>query len=346
MKQLLIDTCPFKYTNQKVNISESKKSPRGNLMVSGLLATAEVENGNGRFYSKALWEREINKYSTLVEENRACGELDHCFIEGYKILTKEKGWVYFKDLEGNESVATLNVESRELEYQKIEENINKPYKGEIINIESKTFQANVTPNHKFIVETKTINKNLKFKLATELNSTDIIPNHQNPEHYIADCKIYSSQYEGNIYCVTVPNHTILVMSPNGSTFWSGNSSEEIINLKNISHNITKVWWDGNKVYGDIEILPTPSGNILKTLLENNILVGVSSRGLGSLEKRKDGLMEVQDDFELVCWDFISTPSNPGSWIQLKKPLNESLNRNWDKYNNINNIIREILIFNS
>ena len=70
-----------------------------------------------------------------------------------------------------------------------------------------------------------------------------------------------------------------------------------------------MWWDGDHVVGKIEILPTVSGNILKALIENNVQVGVSSRGMGSLKPMGEGMMEVQDDFELLCWDFVSTPSN-------------------------------------
>ena len=69
--------------------------------------------------------------------------------------------------------------------------------------------------------------------------------------------------------------------------------------------------------GKIEILPTPSGNILKELIGHGVTVGVSSRGMGSLQDR-GGVMEVQDDFELLCWDFVSTPSNPGSYMHLIK----------------------------
>ena len=82
----------------------------------------------------------------------------------------------------------------------------------------------------------------------------------------------------------------------------------IINLKNVSHNIKDIWWDGDDVIGKIEILPTPSGNILMELFKNGITVGVSSRGMGSLKPGSDGVQEVQDDFELLCWDFVSTPS--------------------------------------
>jgi hypothetical protein len=94
--------------------------------------------------------------------------------------------------------------------------------------------------------------------------------------------------------------------------------------------------------GHIEILPTPSGNILKALIESGITVGVSSRGMGSL-KENDGVLEVQDDFELLAWDFVSTPSNPGSWMKsIKESLTEGKISNLGKYSKVNSIVTEIL----
>ncbi len=190
MKNLLVETQNFKPIQ---NISESRHSKRGNPVVGGVMATAEVKNGNGRYYSKALWNREVNKYQTLIDENRALGELDH-------------------------------------------------------------------------------------------------------------------------------------------------PDSQVVNLKNSSHNVTKLYWDGDNLMGFIEILPTPSGNILRALIENGITVGVSSRGMGSLEQRGD-LLEVQDDFELLCWDFVSTPSNPGSFMHTIK---ESKETSFNTYKEAHNIVREIL----
>jgi len=90
--------------------------------------------------------------------------------------------------------------------------------------------------------------------------------------------------------------------------------------------------------GKIEILPTPAGNILKELIKNGVTVGVSSRGMGSLEQRGD-IMEVQDDFELLCWDFVSTPSNPGSFMGV---LQEGKNTVTYDYTKVNSVIHEIL----
>jgi hypothetical protein len=194
-KQILIETQLF--SPGKFSLTESKRSERGNPIVEGILATVEIKNGNGRYYKKDLWEREMDKYSQYIKEKRALGELDH------------------------------------------------------------------------------------------------------PE-------------------------------------------SQIINLKNVSHNISKVWWDGDNIMGHIEILPTPSGNILKALIESGITVGVSSRGMGSL-KENDGVLEVQDDFELLCFDFVSTPSNPGSYMHLvKESLNESQIKNITKYSKVNSIVTEIL----
>ena len=190
MKQLLIETHAFKASPQQLTENVTHD---GNLLVEGVLATAEVKNGNGRYYSRELWEREMDKYNELVEQRRSMGELDH------------------------------------------------------------------------------------------------------PE-------------------------------------------SSVVNLKNVSHLIKEFSWDGDNVMGVIEILPTPSGNILKELIKNGVTVGVSSRGMGSLEQRGD-IMEVQDDFELLCWDFVSTPSNPGSFMGVLQEGKETLNYD---YTRINQIVTEIL----
>jgi hypothetical protein len=194
MKSLLIEVTPLTISPQALNESRDKVS--GNPLVETILTTVEEKNGNGRYYSKELWEREINKYAVLVNERRALGELDH-------------------------------------------------------------------------------------------------------------------------------------------------PDSQIINLKNVSHNITKVWWDGNKIMGILEILPTPSGNILKSLIESGIKVGVSSRGMGSL-KQVGEVLEVQDDFDLLGWDVVSTPSNPNSWIS---PLNEGKTTTLNPYNKVDSIVTEILCSN-
>ena len=116
----------------------------------------------------------------------------------------------------------------------------------------------------------------------------------------------------------------------------------VVNLQNASHNVQKIWWKENDLMGRVEILSTPSGNILKELLKANIKLGISSRGMGSVKQlSEDGTMEVQNDFELVCWDFVSNPSTHGAFM---RPMNESviLKRKKTKYDKVNSIINEIL----
>ena len=190
-KKLLIETHTIKVSPSQ--LTENVNRENGNLMVEGILATAEVKNGNGRYYKKELWDREMEKYDQLVKERRSMGELDH------------------------------------------------------------------------------------------------------------------------------PESTV-------------------INLKNVSHLVTDYGWDGDQLMGKIEILPTPSGNILKELIKNGVTVGVSSRGMGSLEQN-GSVMEVQDDFELLCWDFVSTPSNPGSFMSVLQEGKETVTYDYTK---VNQIITEIL----
>ena len=95
----------------------------------------------------------------------------------------------------------------------------------------------------------------------------------------------------------------------------------VINLKNVSHNIREIHWEGQDVVGTVEILPTPSGNILKELLRAGILLGISSRGMGSVSNIGEGKVEVGTDFELIGWDFVSNPSTHGAFMT---PMNESV----------------------
>ncbi len=118
----------------------------------------------------------------------------------------------------------------------------------------------------------------------------------------------------------------------------------IVNLNNVSHNVLKIWWNGDDLMGAVQILETPSGNILKALFKAGITLGISSRGLGSVkELRSEGVVEVQDDFELICWDFVSNPSTHGAFMR-PTGMNESVNKSDqpNKYKHVNDIITSIL----
>jgi hypothetical protein len=199
-KQLLIETRHF--SPKPLSLLEGMKT-NGNVFVEGILATVEVKNGNGRYYSRELWEREIDNFIRKIQmkSTETCGELDH-------------------------------------------------------------------------------------------------------------------------------------------------PDSQVINLKNASHAIRELYWKGDEIWGKVEIfsdmgdLGTSSGRIAGALVKNGLLIGISSRGMGSL-KEMGGVMEVQDDFELLTFDLVSNPSNPDSWMRNGQ-LNESRTTYLDPYSKTNSLITEIL----
>jgi 23S rRNA-/tRNA-specific pseudouridylate synthase len=120
----------------------------------------------------------------------------------------------------------------------------------------------------------------------------------------------------------------------------------VVNLKNVSHNIVDMGWDGKDLVGTVEILPTPSGNILRDLLQSGILLGISSRGLGSVKKdMREGTDVVQDDFDLIAFDFVSNPSTQGAFMYPQGKINESVDQHKtiiNPYGNVERIIHNIL----
>ena len=113
----------------------------------------------------------------------------------------------------------------------------------------------------------------------------------------------------------------------------------VVNLNNASHNIVEMHWDGDDLLGTVEVLSTPAGNILKELFKSGIKLGISSRGLGSVEPMKEeDTVEVQPDFELIAFDFVSNPSTHGAFM---RPVNESVQPKTPE-NNIERIINSIM----
>ena len=117
----------------------------------------------------------------------------------------------------------------------------------------------------------------------------------------------------------------------------------VVNLNNASHNVVEMHWDGDDLLGTVEVLSTPAGNILKELFKSGIKLGISSRGLGSVEpvnekNGEDGTVEVQPDFELIAFDFVS---NPSTHCAFMRPVNESV-KNKTPENNIERIINSIM----
>ena len=120
----------------------------------------------------------------------------------------------------------------------------------------------------------------------------------------------------------------------------------VVNLNNVSHNVLEMKWEGDDLNGTVEVLSTPAGNILRELFKSGIKLGISSRGLGSVkELYEDGddqpTVQVQPDFELIAFDFVSNPSTHGAFLS---PVNESVNKTTKstKYHKVNQIVTDIL----
>jgi hypothetical protein len=113
--------------------------------------------------------------------------------------------------------------------------------------------------------------------------------------------------------------------------------DSVINLKNASHLVTEVWWDGKDVMGKVQVLNTPSGKVLKELVSSGVKLGISSRGMGSVQE-SNGQTIVEDDFQLICFDFVSEPSTTGAFM-----MKESKEPNiFTKADRINRALNDIL----
>ena len=164
-------------------------------------------------------------------------------------------------------------------------------------------------------------------------------------------RVEEVDFNDNVYCLTVKNGNFYC-SDNNKPFWTGNSNQEgstIVNLKNVSHIITEMHWEGDNLVGTVEILSTPSGNILKELFKHNVTVGISSRGVGSVKKNmSEGTDEVQDDYSLIAFDFVSDPSTRGAFLYPTNKLQESTGKvspyaeTTNKWEHAENIIHDIL----
>jgi hypothetical protein len=113
--------------------------------------------------------------------------------------------------------------------------------------------------------------------------------------------------------------------------------ESVINLKNASHLITEVWWEGNSVMGKLKILDTPAGQIAKQLVAGGVQLGISSRGLGST-RQQGGVTMVEDDFQLLCFDLVSEPSTTGAFLVAENKIKTHLT----KADRINRALNDIL----
>ena len=118
--------------------------------------------------------------------------------------------------------------------------------------------------------------------------------------------------------------------------------DSVINLRNTSHIVRSVWWDGDAVMGKIQCLDTPSGNILKSLAKSGVSLGISSRGMGSVHE-SNGRTIVEDDFQLICFDIVSEPSTTNAYLTLSESKQREIrNKIWTKADRINRALYNVL----
>ena len=349
MKQLLTDVTPLFLKPE--TLTENVNG--GKLLISGVLQTANKKNQNDRVYPKEILERECEKYLTeFVKPRRGMGELDHpaCLRPSAQILTNT-GWKYIKDVSIGEYAMTLNLENDEIEYNPIEEVINESYEGKMISIKGNNIDTLCTPNHRFILK----DRHGKFieKTAQEICELSKFTQNQHLSIPISEDRVICEDistlifteidYNDTVHCVSIKNKNFYCIDEH-KPFWTGNS--EIVNLKNVSHTVIDMKWDGEDLVGTIEILPTPSGEILKKLIESNILLGISSRGVGSVKQDiREGSNIVQDDFNLICFDIVSNPSTYGAFMtpkSLNESANSKLHKQFVKHQSIERVFRNII----
>ena len=117
--------------------------------------------------------------------------------------------------------------------------------------------------------------------------------------------------------------------------------DSVVNLKNVSNLVTRIWWEQDDVMGTIEVLDTPSGQVLKSLVQAGCKLGISSRGMGSVKEEK-GQTIVEDDFLLICFDIVSDPSTKDAWM-LPQTVNENrIINNFTKEDKINRALNDVL----
>jgi hypothetical protein len=114
--------------------------------------------------------------------------------------------------------------------------------------------------------------------------------------------------------------------------------DSVVNLKNASHMVTSIWWEGKDLMGKIKVLSTPAGCILGSLIDDGVMLGISSRGLGSVSEQQ-GQTLVEDDFQLICFDIVSEPSTQGAYMMMNESKEKRI---WSKADRINRLLNDII----
>lgn len=318
---------------QRKQIQESLSSDNGwhcpyPFIVDAVFQKYGIKNANGRIYPEAILKKQVELYQQRIKEKRALGE---CYTPDVLVLT-ETGWKKMSDVKEGENVLTLNVETKEIEIQPVLHKIEYEYEGDMIRVKNQNINDLVTPNHGYPIFEGEIFK--QFISAEDLMNEGeySIPcsiKDINKQILIKSNDVVKETYNGVVMCIETKNHTFFVQS-NGFEHWTKNCnhpSDSTIDLGRISHNIIELHWEGRTLVGKLELnltqgfvkhgIASSYGDTIANLLLNGYKIGVSSRGVGSVEQ-KMGQYIVGDDFELICWDIVADPSTKNSYIGFSR----------------------------
>ena len=313
-------------------------------IVNAVFQKYGVKNANGRIYPEEILKREVEKYQQAIQERRAYGE---CYTPDAMVLTS-KGWKSIVDIKEGENVLTLNTETNEIEIHPVLRKIERNHIGRLYQIEGENIKDNVTPDHGFpIYKNDTFQdfytaEQIFCKTKKELNEL-YIPSLEN-KIYLEDVIIRPICYNGDVYCIEVPNHTWYVMQ-NGKCHWTKNCNHPdstAIDVGRICLNIIELHWEGKTLVGKMEIPVTEAfrrtgaitclADQVAHFLLSGLKLGVSSRGIGNVEQKYG--TTIVTDYELICWDLVSQPSTPNAWIGMTpdelQPYMESTSKDKSK----------------
>lgn len=329
--------------------TEGAKLPKP-FIVSAVFQKYGIENANGRVYPEEVLKREVEKYQQAVAERRAYGE---CYKPDVLCLT-ENGWKQLSEIKVGDNILTLNTDTNVIEIHPVENKISYEYDGDMIRIQGRHINDCVTPNHKFPIYNRN-KKFMGYFSAQELakdttlsNEHCYIPKMGKWAEKIDFCynDSFSSKstiskgislskedieyaiesYHGIVECLDVANHNWFVMSE-GKCHWTGNCNhpdQVSVDLGRIAMNIISLEWQGHTLVGKMEI-PISDGfrnygvissfaDMVAQWIISGLKIGVSSRGVGTVMQEGDHLV-VGDDYSIICWDVVSTPSTPNAWIE-------------------------------
>lgn len=304
------------------------------LIVSAVFQKYDVENANGRIYPEHILKREAEKYQKLINEHRAYGE---CYKPTANILTAN-GWKQLKDIEVGENILTLNPYTKKTEEKPVLNVTKYKFNGNLVHIKGNDIDECVTPEHGFplFIDHEGDAVFDTFVKADELlsycgNNSFFIPNSLEEFNIqngilLNEITISDEPYEGDVMCVEVENHIWYVME-NGKAHWTKNCnhpSEPTIDLSRICMNIIELHWAGHTLVGQMQIpitegfrklgIVSTQADMIAQWLISGLKIGVSSRGLGTVTQQGNHVV-VNDDYEIVCWDVVATPSTPNAYIE-------------------------------